>query len=112
MNMIRGRKFYLCKRWGVESKCYDNYLKICCDLWCLGLEENFEGFYFGHVFGETCQYLTTNEKMCQNFKYVYVKSIQSNLQKCITWIKKLKKGKQEWNKVCEDFNICPRNKTL
>jgi hypothetical protein len=45
-------------------------------------------------------------------KYVSIKSIQSNLKNGITWPKKFRKGKSEWNKVCEDFNICLRNKTL
>ncbi len=37
---------------------------------------------------------------CKNFKYLSIKVIQSNLQKCITWPKKSRKGKQRWNKAC------------
>jgi hypothetical protein len=36
----------------------------------------------------------TNEKMCQIFKYELIKSIQSDLQKCITWPIEFRKGKQ------------------
>jgi hypothetical protein len=32
--------------------------------------------------------------------------IQSNLEKCKIWPKKFGKGRQEWNKVCEDSKIC------
>jgi hypothetical protein len=41
-------------------------LKFVVSCKCLGLEENFQGFCFGHVFGKACQYVTTNEKMCRN----------------------------------------------
>jgi hypothetical protein len=33
---------------------------------------------------------------------------QSNLQKCITWPKKSRKGKQRWNKPCPNSKIFPR----
>ncbi len=37
-----------------------------------------------------------------------IKNAQSNIQKCITWLKKFGKGKQEWNKECMDARIDPR----
>jgi hypothetical protein len=40
------------------------------------------------------------ENMCKNLKYVFIKSTQAKLQKCITWLKKLGKGRHEWNKGC------------
>jgi hypothetical protein len=86
--------------------------KIVVSCECLGLEENFQGFCIGHVFDKTCQYVTTNEKMCRNLSMFLLNLFNQICKKCITWLKKFRKGKQEWNKVCEDFNICPRNKTL
>jgi hypothetical protein len=41
-------------------------------------------------------------------KYIFIKSAQSDLQKCITWPKKFGKGKQEWTKACIDFRIHPK----
>ncbi len=56
---------------------------IKCEI--LGLDENFQGAYFGHVFSKACQYATTNGKICRNLMFVSIKYTQSNLQKCITW---------------------------
>jgi len=44
-----------------------------------GLDDSFQGTCFGHVFSRTCQYATTNKKVCKNLKFAY-----SNLYKCIT----------------------------
>jgi len=33
-----------------------------------------------------------------------VKIAQFDPYKCITWPKKLRKGRQEWNKACGDLN--------
>jgi hypothetical protein len=48
--------------------------------------------------------------MCQNLKYVFIKYVQSNLQKCITWFKKFGKCKQKWNKACKKCYICTQKK--
>ncbi len=45
--------------------------------------------------------------MCKDLKYVYVKSTQGHLQKCITSFKKFAKGRQEWKKACVDIGIRP-----
>jgi hypothetical protein len=37
---------------------------VSCDV--LGLEESFQGTSFGHAFSKTCQYSTTNEKVCKD----------------------------------------------
>jgi hypothetical protein len=50
----------------------------------LGLEKSFQGTYFGHDFSKVCQYATTNDKVFKNLKYVFIKSTQAYLQKCIT----------------------------
>jgi hypothetical protein len=44
----------------------------------------------------------------KNLNYVSIKVVQSNVQKCITWPKKSRKGRQKWNKTCMDFEIFPR----
>jgi hypothetical protein len=72
------------------------------------LEESFNGSFFGHAFPKACQYGTTKEKVCKNMRFMSIKNAQSNIQKCITWLKKFGKGKQEWNKECMDARIDPR----
>jgi hypothetical protein len=59
-------------------------------------------------FSKACQYAIIDEKLCKNLKYVNMKVTQTNLQKCITWPKKSKKGKQEWSKACVNSKIHPR----
>jgi hypothetical protein len=44
------------------------------------LDENLYNIYFGHVFSKVCQYVTTDEKVCKNFKFILIKSTQSYLQ--------------------------------
>jgi hypothetical protein len=56
---------------------------ISCDM--LGLEEFFQGTCFGHAFSKVCQYATTKKKVCKNLQYALIKSVQGDLQKCITW---------------------------
>jgi hypothetical protein len=51
-------------------------LKFLMSCECLDLEERFKGFCVGHIFPKSCQYLTTNEKVCLNLKYVYFNSNQ------------------------------------
>jgi hypothetical protein len=36
-------------------------------------------------------YATIDEKVCKGLKYVFIKVAQGDLQKCITWPKKLRK---------------------
>jgi hypothetical protein len=39
----------------------------------LGLDENFQGSCFGHVFSKTCQYYVINNgKVCNNFKFISI----------------------------------------
>jgi hypothetical protein len=52
----------------------------------VGLEESFQRTCFGHTFSKACQYGTTKEKVGKNLKYVSINSLQTNLQKCITWL--------------------------
>jgi hypothetical protein len=59
----------------------------------LGLEENFNGSCFGHAFSKSCQYGTTEKKVCKDMRFVSIKNVQYNIKKCITWFKKSSKGR-------------------
>ncbi len=48
-----------------------NALKSFVKCEILGLEESFQGTYFGHVFSKACQYATIDDKVCKNLKYLY-----------------------------------------
>jgi hypothetical protein len=61
----------------------------------LTLDESFQGTCFIHSFSQACENHVTNEKVYRNFRFVSVKSTQSNLHKCITWLLKSKKGEYE-----------------
>jgi hypothetical protein len=83
-------------------------LKIVVNYESFGLEESFQGTCFGHDFSKACQYGTVKENVCKNLKYISIKPIQTDLQKCITWLKKSGKGRQEWNKACVETGIHPK----
>jgi 5'-3' exonuclease len=83
-------------------------LKAIVNYESFDLEESFQGTCFGHDFSMACQYGTTKEKVCKDLKYVSIRSTHAYLQKCITWRKKSRKGKQEWNKACVETSICPK----
>ncbi len=74
-------------------------LVLNCDV--LGLEESFCGICFGYAF-------SLNIPISKGLKYTSIKVVQENLQKCITWPKSLRKGKQEWNKTCVNSNLPER----
>jgi hypothetical protein len=61
----------------------------------LGLEESFNGTCFGHAFSKTYKYAIAKERVRKSLKYVSIKFVQSNIQKCITWPKQSGKGNQE-----------------
>jgi len=48
-------------------------LKFVVNYKSLGLEESFQGTYFGHVFSNAYQYDTIKEKVCKNLKNVSIK---------------------------------------
>ncbi len=79
---------------------------ISCDV--LGLTKKFHGSYFVHAFFEACKYASIDEKVYKGLKYVFVKFAQYDQHKCITWSKKSRKGRQEWNNTCANSNIYPR----
>jgi hypothetical protein len=85
-----------------------NALKFVVKCETLGLDESFQGTCFGHVFPKACQYTTTNDKVCKNLKYVFIKSTYANLQKCITWPKKFGKCHKKWKRACIEASLRPK----
>ncbi len=65
----------------------------------------FQGTCFNHAFSKACQYATKDEKVCKGLKFLFVKVVQLDLQKCIILPKTLGKGRQEWNKACVNLGI-------
>jgi hypothetical protein len=66
----------------------------------LELQWVYKGSCFGHVMSKACQYGTNDDKVVIGLKHVSVKNVQFSLQKIITWIKKLGKGRLEWENAC------------
>jgi hypothetical protein len=60
--------------------------------------ECFQGTYFEHACSKAYQYAIVEERISRGLKYVSLKFAQANLQKCITWPKQSRKGKDEWMK--------------
>jgi len=51
----------------------------------LDLAENYWGTCFGHAFSKAYQYVTIDENIYKDLTYVYIKTMQRNMQKCKTW---------------------------
>jgi hypothetical protein len=91
------KKNIICVKYeGSNMKIVTTTLKSIVSRNVLGLEESFSGICFGHAFSKTCQYDTTKEKVCKDLCYVSIKVAERDLHKCITWLKKSGKGRQEW----------------
>jgi hypothetical protein len=84
----------------VASKLVVNY-----EAW--SMIQSFIGTCFRHAFSKAFQHSTYDERVSKGIKYVSIKLVQVNLQKCITWPKKSKKGKHEWIKVYITTNLKP-----
>jgi hypothetical protein len=54
---------------------------------------------------KVCQYATNDEKVTTSLKQINVKATQGNLQKMITWIKKLGKGRKKWERACVEKGL-------
>ncbi len=48
------------------------------------------------------------KRVCKHLKFVSIKFVYSYIQKCITWPRKSRKGKQEWKKACIESKIQPK----
>jgi hypothetical protein len=57
---------------------------------------------------KACQHGTTYEKVCKILKYVFIKLVLVDLQKCIPWPKEIGKERQEWSKAYVEVGMCPR----
>jgi hypothetical protein len=67
-------------------------LKLVVSYDVLGLEKLFKELVLVIHFSKICQYATKDEKVCKSLKYVFVKVVQLDLQKCIILPKNLGKG--------------------
>ncbi len=62
INMDWEKNYFICEREMVKFECNDSYYsKLIVKCQVLGLNENFQGICFGHVFSKASQYPTTNE---------------------------------------------------
>ncbi len=68
---LRNKIISYVKDEGSKLNTLNNVLEFVVKCETLGLEESFQGTYFGHVFSKACQYATTDDKVCKNLKYVY-----------------------------------------
>jgi hypothetical protein len=48
-------------------------LKFIVKCETLDLKESFQGICFSHAFSKACHYATSNDKVCKNLKYVFIK---------------------------------------
>jgi hypothetical protein len=74
-------------------------LKVVVNYEALGLKESFQGTCFRHAFLKACQHGIAKEKVCKDLKYVSIKFTQVDLQKCITWHKKSRKGSKNGTRI-------------
>jgi hypothetical protein len=79
---------------------------VSCDM--LGLEESFRALVFGIHFPRLANMLQTQEKVCKDLRYVWIKFVQGNLQQCITKPKKIGKGRQKWENTCVNLRFLPQ----
>jgi len=84
-----GKKHPICERWNLNAMTF--VLKYVVDCETLGLQENINDTCFGHVYSKAYQYVIIDEKVYRSLRYVSIKAIQGDLQKCITCPKNLDK---------------------
>ncbi len=71
-------------------------LKYLVNCETLGLQESFNDTCFGHVYSKACQYVIIDEIVVRSLRYVSIKAIQADLQKCIIW--------EVDQNLCKDWN--------
>jgi hypothetical protein len=59
-------------------------LKAIVNYEYLGFKESFKGTFFGHFFQRHVSMAFEEKYICKDLKYVFIKSTQVDLQKCIT----------------------------
>jgi hypothetical protein len=101
---LRKKNHYLRKGWKFEPwynvQCLE-IIRLACEF--LGLKF-FSRNFFWSCFPKAHQYgTTTYEKVCKILKYVFIKLILLNLQKCIPW-----PNRQEWRKAYVEIGMCSR----
>lgn len=53
------------------------------------------------------QYVIKDVKVCGGVKEFSINDVQFSFQEIITWTKKIRKGRQEWDKAYKNAFICP-----
>jgi len=81
---LRKKIIVFVKNEGSNLNVVTTTLKAIVNYESLGLEERFQVTCFGHDFSKACQCGIVEEKMCKDLKYVSIKFIEEELQKCIT----------------------------
>jgi hypothetical protein len=71
----------------------------------LRLEEPFQGTFLGQAMSKACQCGTIDEKVSVGLHKTSIKFAQANFQKCIMWLKRLRKRHEEWTKACIDARL-------
>jgi len=74
----------------------------------LSLEEIFQGIALAMFFLRLVRVPQQKIKCAKFLKEVSITFAKLDLWKCITWPKKFRKGKHEWNKTCIASSLCPR----
>ncbi len=85
------------KNEGANLNTMTTALKIIINCETLGVMEIFHGICFGCIFFKVANMQLLKKK---GLKYVSIKYMQANLQKYIMWLKKSRKGIQEWMTTC------------
>jgi hypothetical protein len=67
----------------------------------------YEGTCFGHVMSKACHSAINDDKASVGLTLVNVKVSQVRLHETITWTKKLKNERQEWERACMDMGLWP-----
>jgi hypothetical protein len=63
------------KNEGLKLNAMTIALKVVVNCDFFGLEKNFRGTSFGHVFSKACQYGIIEENVCKDLKYAFVKFV-------------------------------------
>jgi hypothetical protein len=87
------------KKWRVKLNAMTITLKSMISWEIFSLDESFQGTRSSHAFSKTCQYGTTKEFFCKNLKYVSIKVVQLDLQKCKTCQKNLENANKNGTKL-------------
>jgi hypothetical protein len=70
--------------------------------------DSFHGSCFGHAISKVFYDVIILKKISCGLTYAYVKGAKANTQKCNTWPKTFRKGRQAWGQACIDSRLRPK----